>query len=124
MKDLVQILKLLQLEDRIEKQELTEERRDTIMKIWDATTTRFGVLLLGNRSHYWAKPNSWWWTTFLRVDKSKYDRNHAWTRLQQISNMTKSEYVDEWKKQDREDTEEDTETEEGEDDRTEEESES
>ena len=81
----------------ISKGELPEGTSDAIMKIWDATTAKFLVRL--DRS-----------MIFLSVDKSKYDRDDAWTRLQQISKMTEEQFIAESKKEDEEDTEDDTES--------------
>ena len=80
----------------ISKGELPEGTSDAIMKIWDATTANFRV---------YSGP-----ITFLSVDKSKYDRDDAWTRLQQISKMTEEQFIAESKKEDEEDTEDDTES--------------
>ena len=87
---------------RISKWELSEGTSDAIMKIWDATTTWFLV----------CKPGA---ETSLSVNKSKYDPDDAWARLQLISKMTDEEFIAESKKEDEEDTEEDTESD-GEDD--------
>ena len=70
------------------------ELADFDMDVWDATTVRFGV---------WGQ-----WrlgSGFLEVDKSKYDRDDAWTRLQQISKMTPEEFAAEWRKEKGDDTE-------------------
>ena len=58
------------------------------MDVLEATKTRFGV---------WGQWRSG--SGFLEVDKSKYDRDDAWTRLQQISKMTLDEFAAEWKKE-------------------------
>ena len=86
------------------REELAEERRESIMGIWDATTTSFLVEL--------DEP-------FLSVDKSEYDRDGAWKRLLQISKMTQEEFEAESRKENGEDSEsegEDDGEEEGEDD--------
>ena len=91
----------------INKGELAKDKRREInMDVWDATTDRFGV---------WGQ-----WrlgSGFLEVDKSKYERDDARTRLQQISEMTLDQFAAEWRKEKGEGTEEDTESEGEEDDR-------
>ena len=63
----------------------------TIMRIWDAAT-RFHVDFVGGGS-------------YLTVDKFKYDRDGAWTRMLQISKMTEEEFEAEWRKENGEDRE-------------------
>ena len=81
------------------REELTEERRDTIMEIWDAST-RFRVVI----------------PAFSLDLKSEYDGDCAWARLLQISKMTEEEFEAEWRKENEEGSES-----EGEDDGAEEE---
>ena len=68
----------------IARQELAEARRETILRIWDATSNMFAI------------KNPWRLglagVGFLQVDKTRYDRDQASTRLLQISNMTDSDF--------------------------------
>ena len=67
---------------------MANKKREVNMDVWDATTGRFGV---------WGQ-----WrlgSGFLEVPKSKYERDDARTRLQQISKMTLDQFAAEWRKE-------------------------
>ena len=84
----------------INKGELADMVREINMGVWDTTTGRFGV---------WGQ-----WrlgSGFLEVDKSRYERDDARARLQQISEMTLDQFANEWRKEKGEDSEEGTESE-------------
>lgn len=84
----------------ISQQDLTESSRDDIKDVWDTTGEAIGVFNTENGAFNSEKGS-------VRVGKSKYDWEHAWKRLKQISDMAEDEFNAECDKAWEEDSEED-----------------
>ena len=59
--------------------------RESIKDIWDATKYGFHVTDTDTFNSYFSHSQ--------RVEKSKYDREEAWTRLKQIADMTDDQFA-------------------------------